>query len=141
MGRLSLDLNKAHLHRQLGDLVVIYTWADDERAMILIPAYRKGAAWYIIKDSAAYKYDNQRYLAHQCRIAAEVLGMEPSPNNWMKLATVILDGLPDLLEMPSAPDQDLMRATLGEMRMYADGKLIGGEEVRLTAETGASYGN
>lgn len=141
MGRLSLDLNKAHLSRQLGDLMVIYTWVNDERAMVLIPAYRKGAAWYIVMESAAFKYDNRRYLAHQCKKAAEVLGMEPSPNNWMKLATVILDGLPDLIEMPSAPDATLMRAAIGEMSMYENGKLLAGQEVRLEREEGATYGN
>lgn len=141
MGRLSLDLNKAHLSRQLGDLMVIYTWCDDERAMILIPAYRKGAAWFILKESAAYKYENQIYLARQCKNAAEVLGMEPSPNNWMKLATVILDGLPDLIEMPSAPDPTLMRSAIGEMRLMEDGKLLAGEEIRLEADSGATYGS
>lgn len=140
MGRLSLDLNKAHLHRQHGDLLVIYTWCNDERAMVLIPAYRKNAAWYIVMESAAYKYEQSRaYLAKQCAIAAEVLGMEPSPNNWMKLATVILDGLPDLIEMPSAPDPTLMRASIGDMKLFADGKLIAGEEIRLETEPGASY--
>jgi hypothetical protein len=140
MGRLSLDLNKAHLHRQIGDLVIIYTWVNDERAMVLIPAYRKDAAWYIVLESAAYKYENRAYLAKQCAMAAEVLGMEPSPNNWMKLATVILDGLPDLIEMPSAPTPELMRETIGQMKLMADGQLMGGEEIRLTAESGASYG-
>jgi hypothetical protein len=140
MGRLSLDLNKAYLHRTLGDLVVIYTWVNDERAMVLIPAYRKNASWYIVLESAAYKYDNKDYLKKQCMVAAEVLGMEPSPNNWFKLASVIHDGLPDLIEMPSAPDNKLLTPSLGEMRMYADGKLMAGEEIRVEREEGASYG-
>lgn len=141
MGRLSLDLNKAHLHRQIGDLVIIYTWVNDERAMVLIPAYRKGAAWYIVMESAAWKYEDSRaYLAKQCATAAEVLGMEPSPNNWMKLATVILDGLPDLVEMPSAPPPDFMREAIGEMKLLADGQQIGGEDIRLETESGVAYG-
>lgn len=139
MGRLTLDLNKAYLSRQLGDLTVVYTWCDDERAMVLIPTYRKGAAWYIVKESAAYKYDNKEYLKKQCMVAAEVLGMEPSPNNWFKLASIIHDGLPDLIEMPSAPDDKLLTPTLGEMRMYADGKMMAGEEIRVEREEGASY--
>ena len=114
MGQVSLDLNKAHLHRQHGDLIVIYTWVNDERAMVLIPTYRKGAAWYIVCESAAWKYDNPRYLAEQSKKAAEVLGMEPSTNNWYKLATVIHDGLPDLCAMPSEPPGQLSKATFGE---------------------------
>lgn len=140
MGRLSLDLNKAHLHRTFGDLVVIYTWVNDERAMILIPAYRKSAAWFIVMDSAAWKYDNTSYLQKQAMTAAEVLGMEPSPNNWFKLARVIHEGLPDLLEMPSAPDPTLMRASIGDMQLLADGVLMAGQEIRLEEESGAVYG-
>lgn len=138
--QISLDLEKAHAHHQYGDLVVIFTWVNDERAMVLIPAFRKNSAWYIVCESAAYKYDNPHYLAEQCRKAAEVLGMEPSPNNWYKLARLIHDGLPDLISMPSAPDPKLMRGAIGEMKLFEDGKLIAGEEVRLEAEQGASYG-
>lgn len=137
---ISLDLEKAHLHRQIGDMVVIYTWVNDERAMVLIPAFRKNSAWYIVCESAAYKYDNMRYLAEQCRKAAEVLGMEPSPNNWYKLATLIHDGLPELCAMPSAPDPKLMRGAIGEMKLLENGKLIAGQEIRLEREAGASYG-
>lgn len=136
----SLDLNKAHLTRQHGDLLAVFSWVNDERALILIPAYRKNSAWYILLESAAFKYDNPRYLAEQCRKAAEVLGMEPSPNNWYKLATVIHEALPDLIEMPSAPDALLSRASYGEMKLLADGKLMAGQEIKLDVETGATYG-
>lgn len=136
----TLDLNKAHLTRQHGDLLAVFTWVNDERSLVLIPAFRKGSAWYIVCESAAFKYDNPRYLADQCRKAAEVLGMEPSPNNWYKLATVIHEALPDLIEMPSAPDALLSRASYGEMKLLADGKLMAGQEIRLEREEGASYG-
>ncbi len=140
MGTLSIDLNKAHLTRRHGDLLVVFSWVNDERSMILIPAYRKGEAWYVICESSAWRYDNKEYLKKQCMVAAEVLGMEPSPNNWFKLASVIHDGLPDLIEMPSAPDNKLLTPSLGEMRMYADGKLMAGEEIRVEREEGANYG-
>jgi hypothetical protein len=140
MGQISVDLSKAHLTRQHGDLLAVYTWVNDERALILIPAYRKNAAWYIVCESAAYKYDNRQYLALQCKKAAEVLGMESSPNNWIKLATIIHDGLPDLITMPSAPDPALTRGTYGEVKILADGQLLGGEEARMPVESGATYG-
>lgn len=138
--QISLDINKAHSHHQYGDLIAIYTWVNDERALVLIPAYRKNSAWYIVCESAAYKYDNMQYLAAQCKKAAEVLGMEPSPNNWYKLATVIHDGLPELCAMPSAPPAELSKAAYGEMKLLEDGKLIAGQEIRLEQEAGASYG-
>ncbi len=140
MGTVSIDLSKAHKTRQHGDLVVVFSWLNDERAMFLIPAYRKNSAWYVVAESAAHKYDNPHYLAHQCRKAAEVLGMEPSPNNWVKLASIIHEALPDLIEMPSAPDAILTRASYGEMKLMEDGKLMAGQDIRLEMEGGAMYG-
>jgi hypothetical protein len=136
-----IDLNKCHLIRQHGDLIAAYTWVNDERALILLPAFRKNSGWYVVLESAAFKYDNPEYLARQARIAAEILGMEPSPNNWVKLATVINDGLPDLIEMPSAPATELMRAPIGSMQLRADGKIMGEQDITLERDTGVTYGN
>lgn len=141
MGQVCLDLSKAHLSRQHGDLMAIYTWVNDERALVLIPAYRKGAAWYIVCESSAYKYDNREYLKRQCMKAAEVLGMEPSPNNWIKLATIIHDGLPDLITMPTGPDKELTRANYGHMELRGDGKTLAAQEIKLEREEGATYGS
>lgn len=140
MGQVSVDLAKAHASHQYGDLMVIFTWVNDERSMILIPAYRKGAAWYIVGESASYKYDNRDYLKRQCMKAAEVLGMEPSPNNWLKLATIIHDGLPDLITMPSEPEKELTSGNYGYMELLADGKRMVGQEIKLEKEEGAVYG-
>lgn len=140
MGQLCLDLNKAHLTRRHGDLMVIYTWVNDERAMVLIPAHRRNTAWYIVCESAAWKYDNKEYLKRQCLKACEVLGMEASPNNWIKLATVINDGLPDLISMPAGPDKELTRGNFGSMELRADGKTIAAQDIKLEREDGASYG-
>ena len=35
---VSLDLRKAHKVRRHGDLLAIYTWVNDERALVLLPA-------------------------------------------------------------------------------------------------------
>ena len=78
---VSLDLRKAHLTRQHGDLVAVYTWMNDERALIMIPAFRAGAPWYIVFESAAFRSDDPSYLAKQCIKACEVLGsgaLEPN---------------------------------------------------------------
>lgn len=141
MGQVSVDLAKAHLTRQHGDLMVIFTWVNDERAMILIPAYRKGAAWYVVCESAAWKYDNREYLKRQCMKAAEVLGMEPSPNNWLKLATIIHDGLPDLITMPTGPDKELTRGNYGQMELRENGKTMAAQDIKLEMEEGVVYGS
>ncbi|PAX16484.1 hypothetical protein CLI92_09130 [Vandammella animalimorsus] len=133
---ISINTQRAHMTRQLGDVVVVLTWVNDERAMVLLPAYRPGAPWFIVMDGAAWQYDDPRYLARAAAKAAEVLGM---PGSAVKLAGIMHDHLDDLLTMPSAPPPEKTRATFGEMRMLADGKLVGGEEVRLDVPQGARY--
>lgn len=135
-----IDLSKAHLVRRHGDITAVYTWVNDERAIVLIPIHRKLASWYIVCESAAYRYDEPEYLARQAAVAADVLGMEPSPNNWVRIASIIHDGLPDLIRMPPAPEPELTKATYGELKVMQDGKLVGGEEIRLEKDEGAVYG-
>lgn len=134
-----LDTRKAHLTRRHGDLMAIYTWMDDERALVLIPHLRPGAPWYVVKESAAWKYDDVAYLAKQCAIACDVLGIEPSRPNWTRVATIINEGLPDLVRMPAAPLPEYEKAAIGAMKLMEDGKQIAGEDIHLEKETGASY--
>jgi hypothetical protein len=136
---VSLDLHKAHLSRQHGDLLAIFTWVNDERAMVLLPSRRMGSPWYVVMESAAFKYDDPGYLARQCVTACNVLGMEPSRPNWVRVATIIHEGLPDLIKMPSAPPATYLSGSYGRMELRADGKAIAGEDIRLEAE-GATYG-
>lgn len=136
----TLDLSRAHLWRQHGDLLAVYTWMDDERALILIPAFRKGAPWYVVKESAAFKYDDVGYLAQQSAKACDVLGIEPSRPNWSRVATIIHEGLPDLVRMPSAPLPERMRSGIGQMVVREDGKVVAGQDIRLDKQEGATYG-
>lgn len=135
----TLDLRKAHMSRQHGDVTAIYTWINDERAMVLVPTYRPGAPWYIVCESAAFKYDDPSYLARQCITACEVLGIEPNQANWVRIASLINEGLPDLIRMPSAPPPEYLRGSFGNMELRAGGKVIATEEVRVERE-GATYG-
>lgn len=136
---IQLDLRKAYLSRQHGDLLVVYTWMNDERAMVLLPALRKGAPWYVVMDSAAWKYDEPRHMAAQCKIACDVLGIEPSQTNWVRIATIINEGLPDLIEMPSAPLPQHLGPVRGESIIKIDGKVMHQEEVKRE-DAGATYG-
>lgn len=134
----SLDLRRAHLHRRHGDLLAVFTWVNDERAMVLLPAFRPGAPWYIVLESAAFKYDDPAYLARQCVTACEVLGIEPSRANWVRVAGIIHDGLPDLIRMPSAPPAEFHRGSIGEMTLRADGQVLAQQDIRIERE-GATY--
>lgn len=136
---VSIDTRKAHLVRQHGDLIAIYSWINDERALILLPAYRKGAPWYCVLESAAWKYDNPRYLARQCAQACDVLGIEPNTSNWSRVATIIHEGLPDLITMPSAPAPEYHNGDFGHVELRADGELLAGQQIQVQRE-GVSFG-
>ena len=136
----SIDLRKAHLTRFHGDIMAVYSWMNDERALFLIPHLRPGAPWYIVMESAAYKYDDPHYLATQCAKACDVLGMEPSTANWVRIATIINEGLPDLVRMPSAQPRELSSASHGQILLRENGKVVGGEDIRLEKQEGVSYG-
>jgi len=128
----TLDPRKAHLVRQHGDIIAIYTWVNDERALVLMPAHRKpGSPWFVVCESAAYRYDNPHYLAQQAKKAAEVIGMGETQAAWFKIATIIIEGLGDLIRMPSAPEKELMSAPIGHMEIREDGELMTGRDIVL----------
>ncbi len=116
----TLDTRKAHLVRHHGDLVAIYTWINDERALVIAPRYRPGAPWFIVCESAAYTWDDSdpHYVGEVARKAlkaCEVLGIEPTPTNARRVAGIIIDVLPDLICMPSAPGPDYYRGSFGHL--------------------------
>ena len=135
---VSLDLRKAHKVRRHGDLLAIYTWVNDERALVLLPSRRKNAAWFVVCESAAYRYDDVSVLAAQCVKACEVLGVEPSQRNWVRIASIIHEGLGDLIRIPSAPTPEL-GPSVGQVQLRADGELIAQTDIRHEQQ-GASYG-
>lgn len=135
----SIDLSKAWLSRQHGDILAIYSWINDERALYLIPSVRGRAPWFVVCESAAYLYDDPIYLAKMARKAADVLGLGDMA--WFSLAKIIHEGLPDLVRMPSRQPPELMRGAIGSMQLRADGKVVVEQDVRLEREEGAVYGS
>jgi hypothetical protein len=139
----TLDPRKAHLTRYHGDIAAVYSWLNDERALFLIPHLRPGAPWFVVQDNVAYEWDDSdpafapnvaRKAAHAC----EVLGIEPTPRNAMRIASIIIEGIPDLIRMPSR-QPDPLGAAIGEVQIRANGELIGGEEIRLPVESGVTF--
>lgn len=137
---VQLDPRKAHLTRLHGDILAIYTWVNDERALVLMPAKRAaGAPWFIVCESASWQYDDPHYLARQAAKAAEVLGMDETTSTWFRIANIIHEGLPDLIRMPSSPQEAAVGKAVGEMHLREDGKIIKSELIRDTVEAPA-YG-
>lgn len=134
----TIDTRKAHLTRKHGDIYAIYSWVNDQRALILVPANRPGAPWYIVMESASFEYDDPHELQRRSIKACEVLGIEPSRPNWFRVAKIIHDGLPDLVRMPSAPEPEYLKGAIGQMIVREGGKILGGDDIRVEKE-GVSY--
>jgi len=140
----SIDLRKAHLSRVHGDITAVLSWLNDERALFLIPHLRNGAPWYIVLESSAFSWDdsvpsNVGNVARKAMKACEVLGIEPTPTNCRRIAGLIIDSLPDLITMPSAPPKEHYKASYGNLVLRADGQAMAGEEIKLEKQ-GATYG-
>lgn len=146
---VSLDLRKAWKHQRHGDLIVVMTWVNDQRAIVLMPALRKTTGWYIVCESAAFLWgvdhpdaavrrEAMEHAVKQSHIACDVLSLEPSRMNRAKVISVITGWLPDLIRMPSEPEPEFKPGSFGSMVLSADGKPIAGEELREEVE-GVGY--
>lgn len=137
---VQLDPRKAHKALVVGDVLMILTWVNDERAMVLMPAHRRqGAPWFVILESAAFKYDDPRYLANQSAKAATIMGMAETTSTWVRVADIIMNYLPDLIRMPTAPEPEYVKAAIGEMHLLADGQVVKSAEIRPEIEA-PTYG-
>jgi len=136
---MSVTINTAQAHavRVLGDFTVIFTWVNGERAIVLLPTHRRGAPWFVVCESAAWRYaDDPRYLARQSVKAAEVLGMDGQA---ARIGGLIHDHLTDLRRMPPQPEPG-KGVVLGEAVVRANGQVIGGHEVRDERPAGLTFG-
>jgi hypothetical protein len=147
---VSLDLRKAHKNQRHGDIIAVLTWVNDERALVLLPALRKQAGWYIVQDSAAYRWGvdhpnpdirrpAQEHAMVQSHIACSMLGIEPTRANRARIISIVTGWIPDLVSMPSAPEATFLKGSFGEIALSVDGKKIAAQDVQIE-DKGASYG-
>jgi len=136
---------KAWKVRQHGDIAVSFQWVNEEPAMILFPARRSlpGAGAFVIAISAAFKYADSRtgeptpYLVRASVQAAQQLGFTNSDTYAArKVAEVIVDSLPDLIDMPPEPQQfnQEQAAAIGELSIKVDGETVHEAEVSAPTE-------
>lgn len=140
----TIDLSKAHLVRIHGDITAIYSYINDERALILAPSYRPGAPWFCVLESAAFEWDDEdvgniQSVVKRSMKACEVLGIEATPTNCRRLAGIVIDGLPDLIRMPSAAEKEMRDTAYGRLQLKEDGKVISEEDIRVEKDAGAVY--
>jgi len=131
---VTLGGEKAYKIRTIGDIVCSFQWVNEEPAMVLFPKVKRtltnGA--FVLCLSAAFKYTNINYLVSQSFAAAKQMGFEASKFSAHQIADVIIEGLPDLIEMPPEPTQEQkVEQAIGEMLVKVDGKTIRHEEVSM----------
>lgn len=114
--------------------------------MILFPARRSlsGAGAYVICLSVAWKYADSTsgeptpYLVRAAVQGARQLGFSPTDTfAARKIAEVIVDNLPDLIDMPPEPQQfnQEQQQAIGEMVIKIDGETIHEREVAAPTES------
>lgn len=146
----SLDLRKAWKHHKHGDLIVVLTWVNDSRALVLIAGMRKNAGWYIVDESSAWRWGidhhdpdfkrlARQHVEAQSVIACDVLNLEPSRMNRTRVVAIITGWLPDLVRMPSSPEPEFKPGAFGEIVGKIDGKELNPQLLRIE-DKGQSYG-
>ncbi len=112
MSQPAIDLSRYQWKRDVHDLTAFGTWLwnedqeDTEPAIVIIPRYRlNGAIPVCIALSAAFRYNDPRYLARSAGYFAKKLGFEDSIVTAHRIASLIDDCLGDLLKMPVDPTE------------------------------------
>jgi hypothetical protein len=113
--RHAIDLSRFAFKRDLGDVTIYGSWLynedqeDTEPCLVLTPRYRfSGMTPCCIALSAAFRYNEPRYLVHASAQFAKNMGFADSMTTTHKIAMVIHDHLGDLLNMPVDPVQEIV---------------------------------
>lgn len=121
----AIDLTRYAFVRQLGDMSLYGTWLmndsqeSTEPCLVVIPSNRTtGFRPAVIALSAAFRYNDPRYLARASSVFARNLGMD-SMVSAHKLANLIFDHLGDLVTMPEDPQHAIV---VGEASITMDGR-------------------
>lgn len=147
---VSIETRKAFKFHKHGDLAVVLTWVNDERAMLVFPWMREKPTWFVLPDRLAYLWgvdDPDPIWSSWCKRrawgeAATILGnwgVEATPHNRARLVAIITGWIPDLYRMPSAPPPEFKPGSWGQQIMRADGVPFAAEELRDEVE-GVTYG-
>lgn len=120
MPQYALDLTRYHHKRQHGDITAVYTWFGEELrpALVLIPTYRQHhekTTPCVIPLENAWKWDeyvgDPAGCARTCFQFAGYLGLDPlSSMTCQRIASIIRDGLGELLTIPPKPDERIVVA-------------------------------
>ncbi len=144
MKRIAIDLTNPAWSQVHGDLTVYGTyWLADEDGprpcLVLLPTDQRRWAnlmpCVVLLDQAwiwSEEIGDPRRAAQTAFEFATCLGLDPEPTTVMRIRSLIVDHLPDLVPMPPMPaDQRPTEPVLGEVTVKdGDGKVIREDELR-----------
>lgn len=116
---LFLDLTRHHWRREQGDITVFGTWVgpDREPCLVLAPTAALSAARspggrrftpFVVRLREAFELDRddphfREHIVLLAHMAGEALGLGYSRALCHRIATILHDGLADLMRIPPAP--------------------------------------
>lgn len=120
--------------RHLHDVSVAYHWIEHEPAMVLFRLADPRSA-FVVTLAKAYEYADARTgqptveLFNSAARALKVLGFHSQDKFALhRIADVIVEGLPDLVEMPPEPDWtkagEAAAVPVGELTVKAGGRAV-----------------
>jgi hypothetical protein len=118
----AIDLTVYRFKKVLGEITLYGTWIwnDDqeksEPALVLVPTFRRIKKVAGVALSAAFKYDDPRYLVRAAHQLSIEMGFEPSMALTHKIGTIIHDHLDDLVLMRPEPTTERVGADATVMR-------------------------
>lgn len=142
---------KSWKQRIKGDIVVSYQWLNAEPAMVLFPKRKQtlDSGAFAICLSAAHQYANSdgyptQYALHQAVRGAKIMGFFPDKATCIRIVDAIIDGIPDLVEMPPINpgyNEQKHREVIGEMNITNHGKVIRTEQITMPDSLEIANGN
>ena len=122
------------VYRSQGGIGVAYHWIEGKPSMCLYPLSAmtiKPPGAYVIPQREAYRFahsNGEPELDEAIPAAAracEIMGVHQTPAMLRHIVDAILDGLPDLIEMPPEPEQlKPVKPNVGEMAIKVDGETV-----------------
>lgn len=125
----ALDLTRYHFRQQHGDVTVFGTWwlgedSGPSPCLVLIPTReRPGMVPCCVPLNHAWVWSeeigNPVFAARMALAMANSLGLGATPSNAIRVRSIVVDHLDDLIKLPPMPDSMRPRVVIGEAKVTA----------------------
>ena len=131
---------RAWKKHKIGQFILAFHWVNNEGSMVIAAHKRPNTPAIIIGQSMAHEYADSKsgdptpYCAHKCLEYVGAMGLLKMEAP--KLMQLIVEAIPDLLEMPPEPDWEKLESSSKAVdnavaSLIADGKTVFETPLRL----------